>query len=159
MIIGSATVQANQLQGLRGLGDLAALGENCTTDSETGETQCFDDSGNIISDNPGVITQAGGSSIATGTAAPSVTSGAGGTNWGNLLSSIFGDAASVASTALRSSSQTCQVVNGQTVCTTNTTGGALPVTSTANLLGGSSSSLLWMLGLGAIVLVVVSGKR
>lgn len=147
MIIGSATVQANQLQGLRGFGGLG----DCTEDAN-GNMACDnaddspDTSGTAINGNSGTTTVVGGVSNSTSS-----------TNWGNLLANIFGDAASVASTALRSSTQTCQVVNGQTVCTTNTTGGALPVTGTSSLLG-SSTSLYMFLGIGLIAIFALKGK-
>lgn len=94
---------------------------------------------------------------APSTTTPGVTGATNSTNWGSLLSNIFGDAASVASTALKSSTQTCQVINGATVCTTTTSGGA-PTSSVSGLLGSSSTPLL-MIGLGVLVLMMFTGKK
>lgn len=91
------------------------------------------------------------------TSTPGVTGATNSTNWGSVLSNLFGDAAGVASTALKSSTQTCQVINGATVCTTTTAGGA-PTSSVSGSLGGSTTPLL-LIGLGVLALVMFSGKK
>lgn len=76
----------------------------------------------------------------------------------SILSSLFGSAASVANTALKSTTQTCQVINGQTLCTTSSTGGGSPTTSVAGL-GGISTSTLMLLGIGVVALLAFGGKK
>jgi hypothetical protein len=145
----SSTLSGLGLWGLRGLGDDDGGGDDIDTSID-----------NQVSDNPEdtpyeVYTGPSGQ-ITSNT--PAGTSG-GSTNWGNVLSSLFGAAASTAQTALKSTTQTCQVINGTTVCTTSSTGGVTPVNS-AGVLGFGGSSSILLVGLAAVVvLVVVAGKK
>lgn len=95
--------------------------------------------------------------LATSSGGVNVPAGAAG-SLASVLSSIFGSAASVANTALKSTTQTCQVINGQTVCTTSSTGGGSPTTSVAGL-GGISTTTLMLLGIGVVALLAFGGKK